>query len=375
MSEMNNQGGYCGVAIIGLDHWYWAYGCAYAVAVHPQASLIGIADRDGERVKKMAELYRAKNWETDYNTLLRNPEVDAVIITSTMDLHPEIVKDAADAGKDILVGKPIARTLQEADQIIEAVDKAGVKLRCLDTKARKGDPVRSWIDSGVIGKPYMAHCSVLAIPPIRAPGVKEPGWFADPYKCTGGGFIDHAIYQIADLRWYFGQEVKRVYAEMGRFVLKSWAIEDHGIALVKFKDGAVATLEASNTAPRQTHSRTLLIGTEGEIEIRGQTISIWSKKEEYKYRQTLELIPPPSIYETTYAKIPVPTPPYAEGFKPVVDEFIECVIDDTEPMVTAEDARANLEVCLAAYESVRVKKPVTLPLQKEVDVPSILERL
>lgn len=365
-----------GIAIIGLDHWYWAYGCAYGIALNSAAELVAIYDANEEKAKKMANIYGAKRCYKGYKELLEDPEVDAVIITTTTDMHEGIAVAAARVGKDILVGKPISRTLQGADRIIQEAKKAGIKLMAMAAGPSRGDRVKKLIDEGVIGKPYVIHSNLLAIPPLCEPGVDKPGWFADPNKASGGGFIDHAIYAVATLRLYLNSEVKRVYSEMGKFVYKDWDVEDHGIAILRFENGAIATLESTFTAPNRSHGGMMIIGTEGEIEIkRGTTISIWSKKDPYKERQSFEILSPNPAYERTYAEINLPTPPGAAIYKPIVDEFINYISTGKEPLGTPQDARISLEVCLAAYESLKTGGVIELPLKDEVDVAAILKDL
>jgi len=364
-----------GIGIIGLDHWYWALGCAYNIAINPNAELMAISDPDEEKAKKIARVYGAKTYYADYHDLLENPGVEAVIITTTTVMHPDVAIAAAEAKKDILVGKPIARTLKEADKIIDASRKANVKLMAMAAGPLPEDPVKKLIEEGAIGVPFAAHFSLLAIPPLREPGIDEPGWFVDPRKAAGGGFIDHAVYDIALLRSYFGSEVERIYAEMGKFIHKDYEVEDHGMALLKFRNGSVATVESSFTATTESHSRKVIMGTEGEIEIGSDFISIWGKKEPYRQKVIIKTTSPPPVFSRTYAEIPVPTPPFALVYKPMVDEFIACIKENRKPILTGEDARAVLEICLAAYESVRKGKSVNLPLEAEVDVPAILKNL
>jgi len=360
-----------GIAIIGIDHWYWAYGCVYSIVVSPKAELIAICDTNEEKAKKMANIYGAKRYYKDYKELLEDSEVDAVIITTTTDMHDEVAVAAAKAGKDILVGKPISRTLQGADRIIKEAEKAGIKLMALGAGLSKGDRIKKLIDEGAIGKPYVIHSSVLSTVPLCEPGADKPGWFVDSHKTSGGGFIDHAIYAVGKLRGYFNSEVKRVYSEMGKFVYKNWDVEDHGIAILRFKNGAIATLEATFTAPRP-HGDMLIIGTEGEIETKGDIISICSKKDPYKERQSFKILP--SNRDITFAKIKVPTPP--GGKRPIVDEFIDYIITGKKPLVgTPQDARISLEVCLAAYVSLKTAGVVELPLKNEVDIAAILRNL
>jgi len=364
-----------GIGIVGLDHWYWALGCAYSIAINPDAELIAIAHPNEEEVKRVSTIYGAKTYYTDYHGLLENPKIDGIVVTTTTRMHSSVAMAAAKAGKDILVGKPIARTLSEADQIIRASEKAGVRLMAMAAGPLPGDPVKKLIDEGAIGRPFAAHFSLLAIPPLRAPGINEPGWFTLPQEAAGGGFIDHAIYDIALLRGYFGSEVDRVYAEMGKFIHKMYEVEDHGIAILRFRDGSVATVESSFTAAVQSHGRRMVIGTEGEIEVERSMISIWGKKEPYRQKTFIETAPSEPVFARTYVEIRVPTPPFALGYKPTIDEFVACIREDRDPAIRGKDARAVLEICLAAYESMKEEGPVKLPLEIQVDVPAILKNL
>jgi predicted dehydrogenase len=364
-----------GIGIIGLDHWYWALGSAYNIITSSDAELVAIADPNEDELKKVVNVYKAKTFYTDYHLLLENPEVDAVIITTTTSKHAEVATAAAKAGKHILIGKPIARSLKEADSIINEAERTKVKLMAMAAGPLPGDILMSFIEQGVIGEPFAAHCSLMAIPPLRAPGINEPGWFVDPLKAAGGGFIDHAVYDVALLRKYFDSEVERVYAEMGRFIHKEYQVEDHGIALIRFKDGSIATVESSFTASNESHGRKLIIGTEGEMEMVENRISIWSRKEPYKQRTTIEFRSPPPVFSRAYVEVSTPIPPFASLYKPTIDEFIQCIKEDKAPAVTGKDARAVLEITLACYQSVKEGRPVTLPLKTDVDVVAVLKGL
>lgn len=364
-----------GIAIIGLDHWYWALGCAYGIALNPNADLTAIADSKKKEAEQIGKIYGARTSYTDYHDVLNNPEVDGVVITTTTNLHAKIAQEAAEAGKHILIGKPIARSLHEADMIIETAKNAGVKLLPMAAGPLAGDYVLELINDGKIGKPFAAHSSMLAIPPLRAPGINEPGWFVDPLKTAGGGFIDHAVYDIALLRKYFKSEVDTIYAEMGKFKHKDYNVEDHGIAIVRFRDRSIATVEASFTSATESHGRKIIIGTEGEIETRPGSVSIWSTRESGGQRVTIETMPSNAVFARNYVEKPIPSPPFAEGYRPTVDEFIDCISKNRNPSLTGYDARAVLEACLAAYKSTETGAPVKLPLKSDVDVPHIVKSL
>ena len=364
-----------GIGIIGLAHWYWAYGCAYGIALNPAAELVAIADENEVQCRKMAEAYGASTVYTDYRQLLEDPAIDAVIVTTTTRLHDEVALDAASAGKDILLGKPMSRTLAGADRVMEATRRAGVRLMVIASRPGRGDAVNKLIAEGAIGRPYAADSSLWAIPPLRAPGDDCPGWFVDPEEAAGGGFIDHAIYAVGRLRQYFASEVASVYAEMGRFVHREWGVEDHGTAVLRFRNSSIGTITSTFTAPDRTHSRVKVIGTEGEIEFDGSRLTVWSRKDPYKNRCSCEMLAPNPVYDKTFAEMAVPTPPFATSYKATTDEFIAFIAQGKEPAGTPEDARANLEVCLAAYRSAQTRAAVCLPLTTDVDVRSIMAGL
>ena len=130
---------------------------------------------DGEQTRQAAEMYGAGWWGLDYEAALSDPQVAAVVITTTTRRHDEIAVAAAEAGKHILIGKPISRTLGGADAIIQATRDNGVTLLGIGAGPNPNDPVKRLLDQGVIGRPYAATSSWRARLPLRAPGVEEVG--------------------------------------------------------------------------------------------------------------------------------------------------------------------------------------------------------
>ena len=370
------------LAIIGLDHWYWALGCAYNISMDPNTELLDIADPNMEQANNIATIYGARKFSTDYHSLLDNPEVDGVIITTVTSMHHQVAVEAAKAGKHILIGKPIARNLRDAREILDAAKKHNVKLLPMASGVLPGDYVMKLLNEGQIGEPFAAHCSMLAIPPLRSPGVNEPGWFADPTQSPGGAFVDHGIYDIALLRKYFRSEIRSVFATLGKFKHKELAVEDHGVAILSFDNGSIGTIESSWTSVTQSHSRKIIIGTTGEIEIRrnmlsngSSMISIWGTKQPDGQRVLIETQPPEPVFMKNYVEKSIPMPPFAMNYRPTVLEFINCILEDRQPSLTGEDAYKVLEACLAAYKSHDIGEPVTLPLTTDVDVVRILSKL
>ena len=175
-------------------------------------------------------------------------------------------------------------------------------------------------------------------PPLRAPGVRGAGWFADPNQAAGGAFIDHAIYALGILRKYFGSEVESVYAEMDKLMLTDWNVEDYGIAFLKFQSTALATVESTFCGTVETTSLMLVTGTEGEIERRGEELIVLGNNRPYQNRRTVQFLPENKIY-IPFEELTVPEPPYTAGCKPVIQDFIQRVTTGQEFMNTGEDAR------------------------------------
>jgi len=106
-----------------------------------------------------------------------------------------------------------------------------------------------------------------------------------------------------------------------------------------------------------------------------ELLSPFGLKRAYSNRHLIEKGAPPLLYARSFAEISVPILPYAEGYKPMVNEFIRCLLKDKNPDFSGEDCRANLEICLAAHESGRTGEGASPPLKTEVDVPCILVKL
>ena len=162
---------------------------------------------------------------------------------------------AARAGKHMVLGKPMAMTVAQADEMVAAVETSGVVVRSVSgdrSAARSG--LKARIDKGEIGDLVVLHQTGRWSIAEDWYSSGTPGWFVDPRQVPGGAFIDEGIYWIDVFRWLAGSEVVEVDARMGNIVHKDIAVEDWGFATFTFANGIIATLEASWTinAPTKT---------------------------------------------------------------------------------------------------------------------------
>ena len=324
------------VAIVGLDHWYLAFSFARAVAGHHATELTAIVDDDLDRARELAQRVGVgvESASTDREPVLDDETVDVVASFVSVDQNPAVSAAAVLRGKHLVSVKPLARTLGEATELREAVRRAGVLFLPTESRPRlagQHQRIKRWVDEGAFGRILSASASLWAGLPNRWPGDPDPGWWADPQRVPGGGWIDHAIYDIDHLRWLLGEEVARVAGVAATLKHRNLPVEDYGAALLTFAGGAVANLEVTWTAPPGGGRRTLnIVGTDGALVYEGQSgrLSVTGRLSETGGWEDVE-----------------PGPWDSEG----IDHLVAAVRGEEAPIATVDDAWRNLAACLAFY--------------------------
>jgi predicted dehydrogenase len=342
------------VAVIGLGHWYSAYGLARALAEYPRATLVAAAATDPEQLASFTSTFGVKGY-ADYNELLASEAIDVVHLAAPVSELAEMTIAAAAAGKHLVLGKPMAMTLADADRMVEAVEAAGV--RCMPFQAimrlRLADVIRR-VRRGDIGDLLLLHQTCRWSIAEDAYQSGKPGWFADPTYVPGGAFIDEGIYWIDLFRHLMDSEIVEVDAKMDNLVHKDIAVEDWGLATFRFANGRLATLEASWTinAPRKSGPspkqnsvvRCEIVGARGEIT-------------EQFFRA-----PGRSVLAAGAADWVFERQPEAPSFAPPapfpLGHLIDCLENGDAPVATIREAREAFAVAMAAYDSARLGRPV-----------------
>ena len=335
-----------GVGLIGCGN-IGAGGHLPAYAHIPEAELVAVCDVVEERAQAAARLSGAAPY-TDYRQLLEREDVEMVDLCVPTYLHAQLAVEAMQAGKHVLCEKPMAHTLEAADAMIEAAQKAGVKL--MIGQVRRFDhryaSIKAQIDAGKVGRPVFirrAERQFLPFPP--------DAWQWDPRQ--GGGVILDIGVHVTDLfRWFFGQEVVEVYAvaRSVREAARAAGSYDHAFITCRFQGGGVGFAEASWAYPRgfggALYAQLDVVGTEGKIQ--------------YADKDTN-----PMLMYTTERGHELPhyfrfmsTTEYA--FEEEIRHFVRCIIEDRDPLVSPQDARAALEMALAAQRSAETREPVRL---------------
>jgi predicted dehydrogenase len=209
------------------------------------ANLVAVADVS-KKALRFARDIGVKNVQVDYNKLLNDQTIDAVVISLPNFLHYECAKRAAEAGKDILLEKPLARNLMEGEQILSYVKREGVKLM-LGYGLRFSEPftrLKDQIQNGELGEVQIASATNISTGPFSPrTAISEPApvpaWWFDKELTGGGALLDLGSHIINILRWYLG-EVDSVKSYLGyRFNL---GFEDSAVVFLKFKNDAIATV-------------------------------------------------------------------------------------------------------------------------------------
>jgi predicted dehydrogenase len=343
------------VGVVGLGHWYSAFRLGWSLAGHPKAELAAVACPDAEKRTEFASTFGIDGHAT-YDELLARTDVDVVHVCPPVAEIPGATIAAARAGKHIVLGKPMAMTLAQADGMIEAVRRSGVvcvPFQGMFRLAMAG--LKRRIESGEIGDLTLIHAGgrwAIAEDWNRS---GTPGWFVDPAQTPGGALIDEGIYTMEQLRWLAGSEVVQVEARIANLVHKELQVEDYGFATLTFANGVVATIEAawtivsprvSGPSPKENSIRKLeIVGTRGEIvqnDLVGPGLSVLAADA----RQW--------VYER-------PAPEYmAAPSVGALDHLISCVESGSPPIATIAEARASLAIGLACYDAARERRPIRI---------------
>lgn len=344
-----------GVAILGLGHWYSAFGLARALPEYPHARLVTVACPDESRLRAFCDTFGVAG-ASSYDAALAHPEVDVVHIATPVCDIPALTIAAAKAGKHMVVGKPMAMNMAQADAMVEAVEAAGVVCVPFQGLMRlRNQALKARIDAGEIGEVAVLHQAGRWSIAEDWYHSGNPGWFVDPAQVPGGAFIDEGIYWIDALRWLAGSEVVQVEARMRNIVHTELAVEDWGHAVLTFANGVVATIEAAwtinapqRTGPSPKHNsvvRLEVIGTRGEI------AEQWFRS---PGTAVLKAGARDWVFERTGEE------PFGPPSPGPLGHLVDCLREGRTPMATIRDARESLRIALAAYESARAGRAVRM---------------
>jgi predicted dehydrogenase len=276
-------------------------------------------------------------------------------------LHADACIKAAKAGKHIIIEKPLAVTLEEADAMIDACKKANVKLMYAEELcfAPKYERVRHLVKEGAVGEVYMLKQSEKHSGP-------HTDWFYDINLAGGGVLMDMGCHAMEWFRWMLGNaKAKSVYASMNTVYHKDRTKgEDNSVVIIEFENGVTAVAENSWAKHGGMDDRSEVHGTGGVIYadlFMGNSAISYSK---HGYGYAMEKADTTVGWSfTVFEEV------FNQGYPHELKHFVDCVRNNKEPLVTGEDGRVVLEILYAAYASAGQGKKIMLPFKAEVKKP------
>jgi len=314
-----------------------------------EARLVSVVASRAERSRAASQQLGAEKWHADIEKMLEDAEIDAVCIASPNHLHAEMTIAAVRAGKHVLCEKPMALNLEDADRMIEEARKAKMKLMIGFTERFNPAVIQAKqeIDQGRIGQPVMIWAK-------RGHPYGKEDWRVDPRK-SGDLLVHNGIHNIDLMLWMIGSPVTRVYAEMDTLVHPEHEMSDSAAALLRFENGAIGLLMEIWMQPKS-----MPIVPDRSLEILGTTGVIYLDL----FRQPMAVCD-----ESGWRYQDVLTwPEEGEGIGGAIEKemrhFVDCILDDKEPLVTGIDGRRALEVALACQQARNTGQAVDLPLAR-----------
>ncbi len=307
----------------------------------PEADILTIFDVNRPAAEALAAHCGIPKIAASVDEIFADPRIGAVLICSSTETHADLIMRAAQAGKHIFCEKPIAFALDRIDAALAAVAKAGVKLqigfnRRFDSNFAR---VRNAVRSGEIGKPYLVHIV------SRDPAPPPIGYV----RTSGGLFLDMMIHDFDMARFLTGDDVDEVYTAAG--VLADPAIGEAGdldtaVVVLRFKSGAIGTIDNSRKAVFGYDQRVEILGSEGKIAT------------ENRFPNEVVV----SNGKSVYSDLPLNffMDRYTESFAQELKEFVQAVLDSKPTPVTGADGRAPVIMALAARKSYDEHRPVRL---------------
>ncbi len=324
-----------------------------------EAQVVGLVGRDQAKARALAEEFSVPKVYSDWWELVADDEIEAVGVTTPNYLHAKMTIAAARAGKHVLVEKPMATTMQEADEMVSAAEKAGVVL--MVEQIHRFHPVhevaKQIVEAGVLGRVLSVRSRFAHSGPEHwSPAGK---WFFTKDEAVYGALFDLGIHKIDLIRFVTGKEVAEVSAFTGTLV-KDIEVEDNAVCILRFTDGTLGVLEAGWTCSPMENSLQIY-GEAGILKVgveRGCPISV-------------EFATPPSIWLNTQAPpgtvseaLYLPEVPTSSQVGGPFAHFVRCIETGQEPIASGREGRASLEAILAAFRSEATGQVVRLPLPR-----------
>ena len=322
-----------------------------AIAHLPELQLVAVCDSVEARAQQ-AGTEQGVAWFTSYEQMLADSPCDAVVIATPSGVHPQHGVMAARAGRHVISEKPMAISLAAADALVQACDDNDVKLFVV--KQNRLNPsiqlLKRAVDKGRFGRIYMANCTVRWTRPQEY--YDQAPW-RGTWEFDGGAFMNQASHYVDLVQWLVGP-VESVMAKTATLARRIEA-EDTGVALLKFRSGALGAIEVTMlTYPKNLEGSITILGEKGTVKIGGTAVN---KVEHWIFADYDD---DDRLLETASTN---PTSVYGFGHAPYYRNVCAVLRGEARPDTDGRAGRKSLELILGIYESAKIGREVPLPLR------------
>ena len=327
-------------------------------AKHNDLELVAICDIVEHNMKdKVIKFNLPKNVRcyTDYREMIEKEKPELVAIATESGKHAQIALDCMTLGHaNLIIEKPIALSLEDADKVIETANKEGVKVcACHQNRFNKSiQKIREAVEMERFGK--MLH-GTAHIRWARDYEYYSRAKWRGTWDQDGGALMNQCIHNIDLLRWMMGDEIECVVGMTDRLKHDYIEAEDLGIALIKFKNGSYGIIEGTtNIYPKNLEETLYLFGEKGTVKAGGTSVNVI---EEWNFSDMLD--DPDEVKKQFHEN---PPNVYGYGHTPLYRDVIQAIQENRKPYVDAEAGKRALELVLAIYKSSAEGNIVKLPL-------------
>ena len=344
---------------------------AKAIQSIPNAQLAGVWSRTSLKADEFASLYKTHAY-SDISKMVKENKTDLVIVCTAHPYHKQPAIEAALAGANVLVEKPLASDLQDCDDIINACKKSNVSLGVISQR-RWYEPVKrvkDAIDQGKIGKPVLAVVTMLG---WRDKAYYDSDAWRGSWKKEGGGvLVNQAPHQLDMLLWYMG-EIDEVYGIWRNLNHPYIEVDDTALAIVKFKSGAIGNILVSNSQKPGLYGKVHIHGENGAsvgVQTDGGAMFIAGRTGVTEPPvNDLWTIPGEENLLKSWISEDTDTfnncDPTVRYFQYQIEDYLHAIGIGMEPAVTGEAGRRTVELYTAIYRSTRDNLPIRFPLNPE----------
>lgn len=323
-------------------------------AQNNQLEIVAVCDTDPEKLERTAAQFDHVHQYTDYKKMLENESPDLVAIATESGKHAQIALDCIRTGCHVIIEKPIALSIEDANQIIELAKQKDV-LVCVNHQNRFNRSIQyihGAIEQGRFGRLF--HGSARIFWNRNREYYEQASW-RGTWEQDGGALMNQCIHNIDLLCWLMGSEAVEVFAYTDNLKHPYMEAEDLGVALVKFQNGAYGVIEGTtNVYPENLEESLTLLGETATVKVGGKSVN-----EILEWKAADGLDDSDSV-KKTFSE----TPPniYGYGHTPLYADMIDAITNGRQPLVNGEAGKRAMELILAIYQSAAQGLPVKLPL-------------